>query len=432
MNINLTGDYGPLKTNLSFVLKDGYNVFVGANNSGKSALIQFIFKWLVREVPEYGLEKVALILPDRLYIDPTTQSGERELRVHNDELASQMVEAPLSYHGFVGPPRGELFKLLISHNDLESQSGLLRTYLEKIDLPKHSISGSRQNIIFNQISAGLQGSGLRSVLPILAALTHPGIEVILIDEPELSLEPKVQRLLRDLFYEVSQNKRIIVATQSNLFLNRKNFVANFKVRKENGTVLVEEISSESELYDLTFALLGNSLSDLFFPENFIIVEGPSDQVIVEKALELKGIGKFKVKVISASGVDNLNNTKEAILNALKPLVINDSPYKSKVVVMTDQRNQETASKVQEIQDELTDRFFELTLPSLEEYLPAELYTKAQRVRDDDIVSLERVKNDYAEQKKLKKEISDQIAAVMELTDLDSISIIKDSVEKASA
>lgn len=432
MNINLTGDYGPLKTNLNFALKEGYNVLVGANNSGKSAIIQFIFKWLIREVPEYGSEKVALVLPDRVYIDQTTQSGERELRLHNDELANQMAGAPLPYYSLVGPSRSELFKLLISHNDLESQSSLLRNYLEKIGLPKHLISGSRQNINFDQISVGLQGSGLRSVLPILAALTHPGIEVLLVDEPELSLEPRVQKLLRDLFYEISMTKRIIVTTQSNLFLNRKYFAANFKVRKDNGAVSVEEVSSESELYDLTFALLGNSLSDLFFPENFLIVEGPSDQVIVEKALELKGIDKFKVKVMSTSGVHNLNNAKEAILNALKPLVINDSPYKKKVVVMTDQRNQETANKVQEVQDELTDRFFELTSPSLEEYLPPELYVKAQRVKDDDKAKLEGFKNNYIEQKKLKKEISDQIAAVMELTDLDTIPIIKDAVEKASA
>jgi hypothetical protein len=49
-------------------------------------------------------------------------------------------------------------------------------------------------------------------------------------------------------------------------------------------------------------LLGSSAEDLFFSNNFLIVEGATDQIIAEKIMELKGIGRTKIKVVSASGI----------------------------------------------------------------------------------------------------------------------------------
>lgn len=429
INIVLNRDYGPVKQNFNHIFKDGYNVLVGSNNSGKSAIIQYVFQNLVREVTEYGAGKVCLILPERIFVDSTYETSGRKLEEHNDQLAMILVSSPLSYNTYASPPRSELAKLLLTHDDLIKQNNKLNEFLQKLELPE-LIIGPGQNITFEYISVGFQGSGLRSLLPIISALTDPKIKVLLIDEPELSLEPKVQKLLRDLLYEVSKEKLIVVTTHSHLFLNRKDASFNKKVWKEDGTTRITELNNDSELYDLTFSLLGNNLSDLFFPENFIIVEGSSDEIIINKILELKEIDKTKVKVVSASGIEKVSNIMNAITDTLTPLVINDSPYKKRVVVLIDKRNTQNKDEVGKIEKELTDRFFELDVPSLEEYIPEELYIKAGRNKKSDLNEREKVKNEYLKLSKLKKEISNSISSILEESDIEKISIINDAVERA--
>src|SRR2546430_17499266 len=78
-----------------------------------------------------------------------------------------------------------------------------------------------------------QGSGLRSSFGILAALTDDNIKLLLIDEPELGLEARYQKLLRDLLVETSKSKQIIVSTHSHLFLNRQMYQSNYMVRRKN-------------------------------------------------------------------------------------------------------------------------------------------------------------------------------------------------------
>jgi predicted ATPase len=93
----------------------------------------------------------------------------------------------------------------------------------------------------------LQGSGLRGLLPILAALTHPNIQVVLIDEPEISLEPRLQKVLRDVLVEKSEQKVIVIATHSHLFLHRDVTGANQVVsRSAPNETLVRTLAERSE------------------------------------------------------------------------------------------------------------------------------------------------------------------------------------------
>jgi predicted ATP-dependent endonuclease of OLD family len=134
----------------------------------------------------------------------------------------------------------------------------------------------------------LQGSGIRGALPILAALTNPNVSVILIDEPELSLEPRLQKVLRDILIDESERKVIVVATHSHLFVRRDDIAANQRITPniERTEAVVTTLSEPRELYDVVFRLLGSSTEDLFFPANYVIVEGASDQAIVTKVLQL--------------------------------------------------------------------------------------------------------------------------------------------------
>jgi predicted ATP-dependent endonuclease of OLD family len=142
------------------------------------------------------------------------------------------------------------------------------------------------------------------VFPILAALTDPELRVILIDEPEISLDPTLQKALKNLLLEhapVDSGKAIVVSTQSHLFMNRERLASNYIVSREGAEVVARAAATDEHLFDVTFRLLGNSTEDLFFPGNYLVVEGGSDQTIVERALELLGASRGAVKVLSAGG-----------------------------------------------------------------------------------------------------------------------------------
>src|SRR5438270_4275555 len=162
--------------------------------------------------------------------------------------------------------------------------------------------------------------------------------MLLIVEPELRLEARNQKLLRDLLVETSKSKQIIVSTHSHLFLNRQTYQSNYIVRRENDEMSLTPVPSEAVLYDITFKMLGSSAEDLFFPNNFLIVEGATDQIIANKIMELKGIDKTKIKVVSASGINNVENILNAVYNSVLPFVVADSPYKDKVVALIDKPN----------------------------------------------------------------------------------------------
>jgi len=424
-----TNQYGPLQPNFTFDLEDGYTVLIGRNNSGKSAILQLLFSKLVLHTQEVGPDKICLLLPERIFVDVSTETAGRTLRSHNSEFAEKIKPHPLQYHKYSSPSKSELPKLLLSHTDFINQVNTLTNYLSRFGFHP-MVLRQKQEISFKDIAIILQGSGLRSIFSILAALTSPEIQILLIDEPELSLEPILQKILKDLLLEASKEKKIIVSTHSHLFLNRQNIKSNIKVVQEKGVVTTTPVQLEKELFEISFNLLGSSLNDLFFPENFLIVEGVSDQVIVEKVIELKGFDKNKVKVVSATSMDRVPNAIEAITNTLRPLVINDSPYSNRVVALIDQPTN-TGENIRNLETALGDRLFKLDQSSIEKYLPPDLYQKCQRDKNKDIADLGKLNNDYFKQSKLKKDISNGIARILTQEDLSTIPLITSAVEKAT-
>ncbi len=368
---------GPITAGFTIDLSGDYIALVGENNSGKSSILQCIFKKCASGDP-YNLDNVCFLLPDRIYVDINTQVGRQTLDAYNSELANTIASNNRPYNApGNGPASSELPKLLLNHTDLQEQLGRLDVFLEYFGFPQPRIRRA-QEVHFDNVSVMFQGSGLRSIFGILAALTDDTVRLILIDEPELGLEARYQKLLRDLLVEASKEKQIIVSTHSHLFLNRQKYHSNYTVKRKNGEMTLAPVSSEADLYNITFKLLGSSAEDLFFPNNFLIVEGATDQIIANRIMELKDIDKTKIKVVSASGIDNVENILNAVYNSVLPFVVSDSPYKDRIVALIDQPNTQGQQTYEKLQSVLADRLFELSAPSLEEFFPEELYTRCGR------------------------------------------------------
>lgn len=199
------------------------------------------------------------------------------------------------------------------------------------------------------------------------------------------------------------------------------------LRREGGLTQVETVTTTRRLYDVTFDLLGSSTEDLFFPRNYLIVEGSSDQVIAERVLALLDpAAAAGIKVLSAQGIDELRERVSSVVRALVPLVVNDSPYAGRIVALVDAPRDSEAANFKRLQDELGDRLYVLDRPSIEEYLPMNIYTRAGRSREDDLARMAELRNDLAGRRRFKKELSDALAAVLEPADLDDVTVLRDA------
>ncbi len=427
MRISTPNRYGPLQGGFAFDLEEGYKVLIGRNNSGKSAILQLVFKTLMRDA-RFGAERLCLLLTDRDYVQPSTETGGMSMASFNGQLHGPVDGTPMQ-HSTRNIDWSILPRLLLNHTNTLRQIDSLNRLLIRAGLPDLVLRTS-QLIHFEDIPVPFQGSGLRSLLGMLAALTDTQISVLLIDEPELSLEPGIQRILRDMLVESSQSKQILIATHSHLFLNRVDPPSNLLVQRQGDIVSLSPVASIEQLYDITFELLGNSTQDLFFPGNFLIVEGSSDQVIVEKVRNLLSLTASKVKVLSATGVENVPATVTAVHRVLVPIVMRDSPYAQKVVAIVDQPIDPALPAIKELQRILGPRLFVLDRPSIEEYVPEAVYSRIGRNRAEDIKRIVDLKGKHTELSALKKALSQQIASGLTADDLGSLPVIVAAVREA--
>ncbi len=143
------------------------------------------------------------------------------------------------------------------------------------------------------------GEGLLSIFTIVDALyDSQDNDVIVIDEPELSLHPSLQRKLMSLFLEFSSNRQIILSTHSPYFINWLSLVNGGKiartVKNAEGDIVINQpkVSTINEIKGLLDNLnnphiFGLDASEIFFLEDrVILVEGQEDVIFYKRILEL--------------------------------------------------------------------------------------------------------------------------------------------------
>lgn len=137
-------------------------------------------------------------------------------------------------------------------------------------------------------SIEITSSGIRLLIGLLATCMLSDYNVILVDEPEIGLNPKLQNVLSSTIFDSSwrralfgQQKRFFISTHSHVFLDRNNIQNNFWLNRIHKDVTVRRISSMSDWHALQLKMLGNDLRSLFLPEAIVLVEGPSEQIFLE-------------------------------------------------------------------------------------------------------------------------------------------------------
>jgi len=193
-----------------------------------------------------------------------------------------------------------------------------------------------------------------------------------IDEGELHLHPTAQRKLKNALLELAKGgDQVFINTHSSvLVVDEHEEQTIFKVEKINRETNIAPIDAVEKPY-VIYELLGGSPADLLLPKNFLIVEGRSDLIFLNKIIPRHYSSEPSIQIIPADGdLAQTERSFNAIEQVFKPL--ETSIYKETVVIFVDkQPNPDRLNTFlnNHLHLKSKNQFFESTIKSLEEYYP---------------------------------------------------------------
>ncbi|MDX1830495.1 MAG: AAA family ATPase [Lutibacter sp.] len=198
-------------------------------------------------------------------------------------------------------------------------------YIDQNDIGNYYIKFNYNGSYHN--SDGV-GEGIISVFTIVDTLydSEPG-DTIIIDEPELSLHPSLQRRMSRLIEEYSKDRQIVISTHSPFFINWESIINGAElsrtVKHEDITSInyltresVDEIKTLLKNFNNPHILGINANEVFFLDDNIILVEGQEDVIFFKRIQELMNIqSNIPFFGWGAGGASNMDK----ILGVLKDL-----------------------------------------------------------------------------------------------------------------
>ncbi|HYQ86138.1 MAG TPA: AAA family ATPase [Bacteroidota bacterium] len=179
------------------------------------------------------------------------------------------------------------------------------------------------------------GKGDQSILKMLIALDRKAVDahLILIEEPENHLSYSMMNYLIGKIQEKCAAKQVILATHSTFVLNRLGIDKVILLSEERKAISLRNLSEGTQEYFQK--LPGYDTLRLIIAKKPILVEGPSDELIVQKAyLQMKGNLPIEdgFDVIAVRSLSFKRFLEIAVLLNKKVAVItdNDGNYKKNV------------------------------------------------------------------------------------------------------
>lgn len=335
-------------------------VIVGANNSGKSTFLRTVIK-------NTGKESAYLVNVNR-----TVLTGEGSIDKNYQKNYAGYVNAVLQKeddnYTRATQPLQDFFNL--KDKDRKPIIEWYNKYfpnqiVEEREDPENN--ASPMILTVNGFPIIKQGSGARATLEIFIKLFDPSVKILCIDEPELGLEPYLQKYLFSALKEkASEDKKIILATHSHHFLDFENMDNNYTCQRDSDNKIY--LTKIENLQPVIFRLLGNSLSSFLLPEKVLVLEGSSDTTFLNKCLSL--LSKQGFAVHNSGGNGNLKYAINSITQFLTFHKNELAVYKDKVFVIADKPTG-SSSLIREWETLLGDntRLKVLTEDAIEYYYP---------------------------------------------------------------
>jgi putative ATP-dependent endonuclease of the OLD family len=179
----------------------------------------------------------------------------------------------------------------------------------------------------DQLPFQFAGKGEQSMLKILLALSKPRVEdspVILVEEPENHLSFANLNVLMERIGRKGADKQMLVSTHDSFVLNKLGLGALILLTRHGGTRLTDLPSSTVDYFK---KLPGFDTLRIVLAEQVILVEGPSDELVVQRAYRDAHQGRLPLQDgIDVICVDGL--TAKRFLDIAVPL-------QRRAVVVTD-------------------------------------------------------------------------------------------------
>ena len=270
-------------------------VFVGENNSGKSTLLRAIVRGI-------GSNSAYSVTVNRTVLtgEGTMQEGYQKIQPslknkmanEKDDNTQRDTQPLQDFFNLKNADRKPIIEWYNRYFPHQNQISEKRKYPEN--------DASAMLLEMNGFSITKQGSGARATLEIFIKLFDPKVKVLCIDEPELGLEPNLQKhLFKALKDKASPEKKIILATHSHHFLDTEDISANYTCQRDSEGKI--SISLVQNLKTVIFKLLGNNLSSFLFPEYILVLEGASDTIFLDRCLSLLSKNGFAVHSSDGNG-----------------------------------------------------------------------------------------------------------------------------------
>ncbi len=214
-------------------------------------------------------------------------------------------------------------------------------------------------------SLSQKGDGVKS-LTTMAILSKSNAKnrVIIIDEPEAHLHPEAIHYLKKVLFDLSAENQLIISTHNPIFVNRISVTSNIVVDNHKAT--------PADRIETIRKTLGVRVADnLLYSDYVIVVEGPSDKIVLERFMQedeqLKSLLSNNTIIIrSIGGVRNLRNE----LYNLEQMLCNYL-----VVLDSDNAGIEKAREAQQSLEISNKRFRYFTIPNYRETELEELYNQ---------------------------------------------------------
>lgn len=142
-----------------------------------------------------------------------------------------------------------------------------------------------------QFNIGQASSGEKEILNFILGIFAFGLRdgLVVIDEPELHLHPRWQRLLRTLLLQLAQRtgNQIVVTTHSGVFIDAETVRYLHRVHRsgDSGSHITSLKGPAGDISGLVHIINSHNNEKLFFADRVILVEGVTDRLVVERLVE---------------------------------------------------------------------------------------------------------------------------------------------------
>lgn len=163
-------------------------------------------------------------------------------------------------------------------------------------------------------------SGEKEIISLLLGIFAFDVKegVIIIDEPDLHLHPRWQKILLELFNDLSKERKIqfLIVTHSPQFITTTSIKNTFRIYKESETSKIfmpkREEMKKPGIKDIFQIVNVLNNEKIFFADKVILVEGVVDRIIYEKIL--KNLQKTNnnsevIEIIEVYGKENFKKFK---------------------------------------------------------------------------------------------------------------------------